>query len=144
MFKKALFNNRILNIVFLAIGMTYLLIMIKLLFLRGRHFGDYYMFNLMPFRTINNYLIHREHFPFHTWFENLIGNVVLFIPMGSFIPVLNRTYFKTLKFLAMSLTILFSVELIQMLTWVGSFDIDDIILNNFGALIGLIMTRIIL
>ena len=47
-------------------------------------------------------------------------------------------------FMAIVLAILFSIELVQMLTMVGSFDVDDIILNTLGALIGLILTRIVL
>jgi glycopeptide antibiotics resistance protein len=37
-----------------------------------------------------------------------------------------------------------AVELIQMLVRVGSFDIDDIILNTFGALLGLLMTKAVI
>ena len=40
------------------------------------------------------------------------------------------------KYLTAILVILFGVEIVQLLTKLGSFDIDDLILNMTGALMG--------
>ncbi|WP_410511697.1 VanZ family protein [Paenibacillus sp. BR2-3] len=141
MFDKAYFNNRNLNILFLMMGIVYVLFMIKLLFLRP-HFG--YSYNLVPMKTIKQYIIHREHFNFDTWVKNLFGNIVLFIPMGLFMPVLNQRLGKIFIFIGAAAAILFLVELVQLLTRVGSFDVDDIILNTLGAVIGFFFTRLVL
>lgn len=144
MFNKALYTNKKLNFVILLLAWVYLLIMVKLLFLRGRFIGDgeNYMYNLTPFRTIQSYILHRDYYPFRIWFNNLLGNIVLFIPIGLFLPLLYRMFLQIFIFIVTTVLLIFFVELIQMLTWVGSFDVDDIILNTFGAWIGLMITML--
>lgn len=140
MFKKAIFKSSWLNLCAFILGIIYLLIMIKLLFLRGRIGSEHYMYNLIPFKTINSYILHRDHLPFRIWFDNLLGNIVLFIPIGLILPFLNKIFLRPLLFIVATLLIIFGVELIQLLTRQGSFDVDDIILNTFGACIGLVLT----
>ena len=71
-----------------------------------------------------------------SWIISL-GNIVLFIPFGIFIPQLfknkNNNY---LKFISSFLIFIFIIELLQMLTYLGSFDTEDIIINTIGASIG--------
>ncbi|MDR1700339.1 MAG: VanZ family protein [Lachnoclostridium sp.] len=80
---------------------------------------------------------------------NVLGNVVAFIPLGFFIPVLYREqrkgkvivghYFRSFLFVMfLGLLFSFAVETIQMLTKVGSFDVDDLFLNTTGVIIGYI------
>ena len=67
---------------------------------------------------------------------NLVGNVIMFIPLGFCLPMLwkkQRTLWKTLLTTALIITL---VELIQLLTLVGSCDTDDLILNVLGSAIG--------
>jgi len=126
-----------------ALTIIYALIMIKLLFLRGySYYWDSYNYNLVPFETIKRYVFNRHSFNQDIWVKNLFGNIILFIPLGLAIPTLNIKYMKVIPFVLFVLSILISVELIQMFTKVGSLDIDDIILNTFGSLIGLGVTRL--
>lgn len=69
---------------------------------------------------------------------NLLGNVICFIPFGFVIPILAPAmrHFKRTFFLSVIASVV--VELIQLFTKLGSFDIDDIILNSFGGIIGYI------
>lgn len=67
----------------------------------------------------------------------------MFIPIGIFLPLLNKKYLKVFRLTMVTIMLITAVELTQMLTRVGSFDIDDIILNTFGALLGLLMTRLV-
>lgn len=66
-------------------------------------------------------------------FINIFGNILMFIPIGIFLPLLwNVSYKKTMMY-----GILFSiiVEIIQI--WLPRVtDIDDVILNNIGVFIG--------
>lgn len=126
----------------MALG--YAVFMSWLLFYRDRYFGAQYAYNLVPFETIKRYIVHYDHFNFSTWFKNLFGNIVLFVPIGVFFPLLNTKYMNILALTAASILLITAVESIQMLTKVGSFDIDDIILNTFGAWIGLLMTKLAL
>nr|WP_251376997.1 VanZ family protein [Paenibacillus sp. YPG26] len=112
--------------------------MIKLLFLRGDsyYYRTAYRYNLVPFETIQQYVLHRQDYNPDTWVKNLLGNIILFIPLGVIFPLLSRRYLRVLPFTRIVVLVLLTVELIQLFTRVGSFDVDDIILNTFGALIG--------
>lgn len=86
-------------------------------------------FNLAPFTEIFRYPIGSRGFYF-----NVIGNIVMFIPFGYFIS----TYIKPKRILPILIVSALSsttVEFVQ--SCIGrSFDVDDIILNVLGALIG--------
>lgn len=66
-----------------------------------------------------------------------LGNLLAFVPFGIFIPILFENHFSTyFKFVGLFLLFILSLEVIQMLTYLGSFDIEDIIVNTMGATIG--------
>ncbi|WP_037290788.1 VanZ family protein [Saccharibacillus sacchari] len=63
-----------------------------------------------------------------------LGNIAAFIPFGILIPLLHPI--KFVRFIigfALSITVL---EVVQALTMLGSFDVDDILRNSLGAAIG--------
>ncbi|MCM3628599.1 VanZ family protein [Paenibacillus glycanilyticus] len=126
------------NLIILALFILYSLIMIKLLFIRGDYYRwNKYNYNIIPFHTIKSLIYNRDAYNTDAWVKNLFGNIVLFIPLGVFIPVLNRRMLHPVRCLTVIILLLLLVELIQLVTRVGSFDIDDIILNTSGAIIGL-------
>lgn len=129
------------NMAVTILALLYAFIMMNLLFLQDRYFLDGYAYNLVPFDTIKRYVVHRDHFNFDIWFKNLFGNLVLFIPIGMFLPLLNTRFRHSLTLIAACVCLIGIVEASQMLLKVGSFDIDDIILNTAGAWIGLLLTR---
>ena len=96
--------------------------------------------NLQPFLTIGNYwkvICHRsnEQALMHCVI-NLGGNIFLFIPIGVLLPRIYpklRIYFR---FFCACFGIMFLVETMQLFTLLGSFDVDDLILNLFGMTIG--------
>ncbi|MBH5320528.1 VanZ family protein [Paenibacillus sp. GSMTC-2017] len=141
MFKKAYSNNLGFNIIVSILAILYAMIMLNLLFLRDRYYLDSYAYNFVPFDTIWRYIEHRDHFNFDIWFKNLFGNLILFIPIGMFLPLLNRKYKRTFSLIAACIVLIGLVEVAQMLLRVGSFDIDDIILNTAGAWLGLLLTK---
>ena len=96
--------------------------------------------NLIPFHTIQNYwtVIKRMEFTplFYHSVINLGGNIFLFIPIGYFLPRLwpaLRNFFFFLLTCTLAITL---VELLQLVTLLGSLDIDDLILNLIGMLLG--------
>ena len=97
--------------------------------------------DLIPFQTIYTYIENHQRYNTNILIANLLGNIVLFIPIGIFIPLLNKKYMKTTSFLLLTFLILISVELIQMISKYGSLDVDDIILNSLGAIIGFYITK---
>ncbi len=141
MARKNTFGQVCLRLAFLV----YVGAMVWLLF--GQRWGAdlYRSVNLRPFVTVRLYwrLLHSESdYLVRHAFVNLVGNVVMFIPLGFFQPWLFpklRAWYKTV-FSTMVLILL--VEAVQYLTGLGSCDIDDLILNIFGAVIGYVIWRI--
>lgn len=137
--KNSLFPSKLFTMLAVLLCVLYALIMIQLLFNRTSTPGwNPYRYNFVPFRTIANYIRHYSHFNFETWFKNLFGNIVLFIPIGLFAPVINRSYLRFFRFAGLTLAILITIETVQLVTKVGSFDVDDLILNFTGAVLGVV------
>lgn len=85
--------------------------------------------NFVPFKEITRYSIGSRAF-----FYNVIGNIVLFIPFGYFVSDYLKAK-KTHQILITSVLISLTAELIQYK--IGrAFDVDDIILNVLGAILG--------
>lgn len=66
---------------------------------------------------------------------NFIGNIILFIPIGVLFPLTGDEH-KCVKtgFIALCFSII--IEIIQMVSHRGYFEIDDLILNTLGAVMG--------
>ena len=98
-----------------------------------------FQFNLIPFVEIIRFVKYREYIGFYNVMINLVGNVVAFIPFGALIRfVVNHS---VRWYHVMGYTILFSlsVELLQLVAKVGSFDVDDLILNTLGGVLGYVV-----
>lgn len=96
-----------------------------------------YSFNLIPFATINNYIIalRNGNLALRDFIYNIFGNFIAFAPFALFLPRLFKSTKKLVNyFFVVSLIILF-VEMLQLLMFTGSFDIDDYILNILGSMI---------
>jgi glycopeptide antibiotics resistance protein len=72
-----------------------------------------------------------------------LGNLLAFIPFGILVPMTFEKLFKTyFKFITLFVIFILCLELIQMVTYLGSFDIEDIIVNTMGATIGFCSYRV--
>lgn len=95
-----------------------------------------YRYNLIPFLEIRRFWIYREQLGVLAVFSNIFGNVIGFIPYGFILPVIAHKcrsgFFIILSGFSLSLV----VEVVQLVTKVGCFDVDDLILNTLGAAIG--------
>ncbi len=74
-------------------------------------------------------------------FNYLILDMLLFIPLGIFLPILFSKTINIKRIILICLSISFIKELLQLLLNVGMFDIDDIILNVVGALLSYIIFK---
>lgn len=92
-----------------------------------------YQFNLIPHALALKFPSMSDLKYFHLWFFN-IGNLAAFIPFGILIPLLQRWKFP--KFIFLFFIAILALETMQMLTFLGSFDIDDALVNAVGAAIG--------
>lgn len=119
----------------------YLIMMVYFLFfseMLGRTPSDTYHYNLKPFTEIQRYMTNYKKLGSFYVILNLMGNVICFMPLGFVLPILsdkNRNIFKvTLICLLCSIT----VELTQLISKLGSCDVDDVILNTSGGILGYI------
>lgn len=149
-------KNQYSNSVKVILFAVYSLIMLYLLLWRNKAAipENYYWqwirtsLNLVPFRTVgefittmskssNSYLIQHS-------FVNLAGNVVLFIPLGFFLPwVFEKcsTYRKTILYSGLTIVL---IEIAQLFSLRGSCDIDDLILNLVGVSLGYFVFKLII
>lgn len=99
--------------------------------------------NLIPFRTILEYIkaIADGSMNLNIPLENLLGNLLLFFPMGIYLPYFYKNADTMRKFLSIMLILVLLVETIQFATKTGAFDIDDILLNLTGAAAGYLLWR---
>lgn len=95
--------------------------------------GEYH-YNLVPFQEIKRFWNYRDQLGILS-VTNLIGNVVIFMPFGFFGAVASshRSFLRTsLDGFLLSLLI----EIFQLVTTVGCFDVDDLLLNTIGTVLG--------
>lgn len=93
-------------------------------------------YNLTPFKEILRFWRYREKLGMRAVLLNLVGNVVGFMPCGFFLPIVSRRSKRWYNTVIISFGFSFFVELIQLIFRVGSFDVDDMILNTAGAVAG--------
>lgn len=99
--------------------------------------------NLEPLRTIRNFLIHYRRTGSASSLSNLLGNLVILIPLGVLLPVMFRPMRHFWTFLPLAAALAVGVECIQWATGTGVADIDDSILNFAGAAVGYFITRLV-
>ncbi|MGW5634436.1 VanZ family protein [Streptomyces sp. NPDC003832] len=93
--------------------------------------------NLHPGRSLRAYLDQPE---LRDAFKQIGGNLVLGVPFGVLAPVLAPQARGVLRVLLLTATVMLMVEFAQGALITGrAFDIDDVILNTTGALIGYLL-----
>jgi glycopeptide antibiotics resistance protein len=97
--------------------------------------------NLQPFYTINKYLFHSHDYNYNTWFKLFFGNLVLFFPFGILVPFLSVRLRSFWRFSYIFLIVLVLAELAQKYSLAGAFDVDDILMNFFGGIVGFVVGR---
>jgi len=98
--------------------------------------------NLTPFQEITRGWNRLSLHPTGTSLQ-LIGNLFAFVPLGILIPLLLRHRLSSgILVLLCSLLLSLGYEVIQLLTGIGIFDVDDLMLNTFGGVTGYILFAI--
>ena len=73
---------------------------------------------------------------------NSLGNIFLFMPVGVLLPAVTG-WKKMWKTVVMGIGFSLLIEVIQFITSKGCFDLDDIILNGLGTVIGFGIYRVV-
>jgi Glycopeptide antibiotics resistance protein len=98
-----------------------------------------YQYNLRPFKEIMRFIKYREELGMLAFASNIFGNVLGFIPLGLIFPIINKKA-RNFFFIAMiSFEFSLLIETVQLVFKVGSFDVDDLILNTLGGMLGYLL-----
>ena len=98
-----------------------------------------YRYNLVPFVEIRRFWIYRKQLGMFALITNLFGNVAGFLPFGFMLPVISGKMRSGWMIVLSGFGLSVAVEVIQLITKVGCFDVDDMILNTAGAAIGYLL-----
>lgn len=74
---------------------------------------------------------------------NIIGNVLIFVPIGFLVSVLTPHRHKGWLAFAIGLAISLTIEIVQLSFVIRVFDVDDLILNSTGAWLGFLVFLIL-
>ncbi len=124
--ERFVFYKEFLNLIFIV----YILLLFELLTSTEMNTGG--GLNIVPFTEMFRYEIGSKLFIF-----NVVGNILVFVPFGYFVSGYVKAS-KVSHILFISLITSLTVELVQL--QIGrSFDVDDIILNVVGSIIGFLL-----
>ncbi len=119
------------KILLYLIFVLYIVILCAILF-RARH--DVRTIKLVPFGTIIDFLSRNMNSKVFI-VSNLLGNIILFVPLGIYLALFSQGKNFKKNVLAVFFVSLFA-EIIQVTFKIGVGDIDDVILNTLGGGIG--------
>lgn len=123
---------------------AYCVVLVVLLFGRTQMAGAV---NLQPMETVCRYLrLLRGDYRLELRLiavVNLVGNMVLFVPMGYYLPRLWPKTRRLWRCLLLGAAIIMCVELVQLTARVGSCDVDDVLLNLPGIAVGYGLYRLV-
>jgi glycopeptide antibiotics resistance protein len=133
--------TRIGTVVIWTVFVLYLVLLLKLLLL-SRPLGSEHSLNLVPFATISNYVFSASAVVKRFAAVNVIGNIVGFVPLGAFLTVLRRSAGIRSNLLVVAGASV-AVEILQGVFGLGASDIDDVILNTLGGLVGILFVALL-
>lgn len=134
---------------FRAAGMFYFAVLFYIFFLARRRprpslTRQRYPHNLVPFRQkLQEFSYFHSMSAFEKWnfLTDLLGNIGLFVPMPFFLLFFFRIK-EGWKAVLIAAVISGGVEITQYFFRIGIADIDDIILNVLGAIIGVVFLKL--
>ena len=101
--------------------------------------SEEYRYNLTLFQEIGRYYRLVMSGSWTLFMINVVGNIVVFLPFGVFLPMLFPRCKNALLTTLLSLEFSLIIEVIQLVSRVGSFDVDDLLLNTLGGVCGWIV-----
>lgn len=144
--KVNLFREFVLSVFFIYFLLLLLLTIFKggIITLRNP-FNDYMyneygvigIINIVPIKETITTFMHSEAGSRNT-IRNIIGNIIAFIPLGFFVPLLFDRFNNYKKVFKIGFLSSLAIEITQLFVGWNVCDIDDIIYNTLGAIVGLL------
>ena len=138
---KKEFNHKAVMKLLFIIYMCVLVYVVFFAEAMGRTPQDGYVYNLTPLKEIKRFMK-------YIWDNdalgrvarlNIFGNIIAFIPFGIYLPYTSESKLGFISTFLYTFSLSLTIELVQLITRVGSCDVDDIILNTLGGVIGYIL-----
>ncbi len=138
-YKKILKGEKNINkrkMILYGISIIYIIIVLGAVFLNRSNLYGYANLHLFSSykEAYNNMQI--------SLFRNIILNILLFIPLGFLLPFYSDKLKKGYKIILIGFIFTLIIEIIQYITKIGIFEIDDILNNIIGTLIGYCIFKI--
>ncbi|MEK3727269.1 MULTISPECIES: VanZ family protein [unclassified Lysinibacillus] len=130
-------RNHVKKLMLGALFIGYIVFVCELTII-GRGSSHFLQMNLQPF---SGYIDAWKKYSLRD-LQNCIFNILMFVPLGVFLPLLFPKFklFKWLFLVVVSATL--SIETYQTLTGAGIFELDDLINNSIGGIIGYQLYRL--
>lgn len=135
--KRLIWFSRLLFIIYMVCMLYFLLFAEGF----GRNLeGREYRYNLTVFKEITRFWnwAMMSNTGMKAMILNVFGNVLFFMPFGFFLPIISCRINNVIVVTIISFAYSIIIETIQLVSKVGSFDVDDIILNTIGGLLGFV------
>lgn len=136
-------RERVKTVFLYGVFICYILLLIKILLLSRISHSGTRSINLIPFYGIKEYIFSNSVTIKRFAFGNVIGNIIIFVPLGTYLSLFKNDKRVRTNLLFIFIVSLF-VEIIQGILGIGASDIDDIILNCLGGLIGILGYKFLL
>lgn len=125
------------------LGLCYFLLFAEVLGFGRTHESGVYQYNLELFKEIERFIRYRHQLGFKAVFLNLGGNVLGFVPFGFLLPVLFSDTKRMPTVICLTFLLSLCFETLQLIFKAGSFDVDDLLLNTAGGLLGYILYKVV-
>lgn len=102
-----------------------------------------YAYNLELFKEIKRFYYYREQLGMKAFLLNVVGNVAAFVPCGFFLPIVSRRSRRWYNTILLCFALSLCIEVVQLVFKVGSFDVDDLLLNTGGGVLGYVSYRVV-
>ncbi len=140
--KSAASTSRLAKTARICWTILFILYLLLLLYLTmySRYYGRDYIrrsMNLVPLKTILQYL--NANINRNIIVTNLLGNVIAFMPMGFLLPLVSIKLSGFFRAALASAAASLWIETAQYIIGVGAADIDDLILNTAGGILGFLI-----
>ncbi len=136
--KRLMIVSRLLFAVYLGFTLYFMFFSERM----GRSICDSYRYNLKPFVEIKRFYSLLGGDMNIRACINLFGNVICFIPFGIFLPAISRHFKSFVRVTVLAALFSLFIESVQLYFKVGIFDVDDLMLNTLGGMIGYIIYKI--
>lgn len=121
---------------------VYIALLLFMVFGWDRMENSEYRYNLVLFSEIKRFFCYRDIVGYRSFFANVVGNFIVFVPFGFLVPTLSKYKFNIILVTLLSFEFSLLIEIIQLFTRLGSFDVDDLFLNTLGGFTGFVVYKV--